>query len=134
MVPILGNAWNVRCQNELHAASGLDRDRRKPVQVMAENLLAARRGLLRDALSKSVPGRIRAGRIADLSESRDRTDNGGHTESLEIVPIHLTRERGCAYLVKAGNLVERQRVTVRHNDPVKRDGQAALISAVHALR
>src|SRR5450631_2411703 len=77
VIPILGNARNVRGQNEFHAAAGLDRDRRQPVQVMAENLFAARRGLLRDALSKSVPGGIGTGGIADLGEAGDRADNGG---------------------------------------------------------
>src|SRR5271169_5228726 len=69
-----------------------------------------------------------AAALRDLASSSDHAQGDRGAEDLKVVVVHLVLQPFLSDLVEAVELVEIDGVTVRHNQPVKNNRHAALLS------
>src|SRR5215467_4259500 len=101
---------------------------------MIENMERRLRKTASHALPVSIGRRLKnAAIVVGLSESSDGSDCEGHAKHLSIVMVHLIAKTGFANLVQALELVQAQRITIRHYQAVEEDCQAFLAEDADAL-
>ena len=121
----------------LHAVAFSNGYRGEQVQEPVQNV----RGRLREARGHALAVGIRwsqrqteTARIGPcLSQSSDCTDCYGRSENLQVVMVDLILEAGLTDLVQALELIEINRIPVRHDEPMENHSQAGLAEAFHPL-
>jgi hypothetical protein len=123
---------------DLHAMALANGDGGEQVQEPAQNV----RGRLREAGSHALAVGIcrglrqsqTAGVATDLGQTTDCSHCDGYTEDLQVMMVDLIFQSGLADLVQAMKLIQIDRVSVRHDEPMEGNGQAGLAKALNPLR
>ena len=120
---------------DLDAIALADRDRGQDVQKAVQDFDRGIRKARAEARAGAVERRTReivSG--SGLGDSAENADRQRRTEDLEVMVVNLVAKSRFADLIETLELVEAHRVTVRHHEAVKKDGEALLAEGFDFFR